>query len=711
MNSMINKATFVRRRIMAILELAGKRAAKDFRRFGVNRLSSSLIFLSLIGSLNLLPAAAIAETTALVGATLVDGRGGEPVPNSTVIVEDGQIVAVGSTDSIEIPAGATTVDLSGQWLMPGMIDTHVHFMESGKMAMDAVMRSLDENLSEADDIAWLKQRTPYTLERYLCSGVTTVVSLGGPEHIEFGARRQAEQMDRAPRVLIAGGPIGNSGFEWIFDGADAVFAADTEAEMQTRIREFASLGADAIKLGYIGAAMGSDTSSTPQQYRPVIEAAVQEAHRQGLPVLVHIMTKEEAEAFVDTGLDAFAHLPFDEPVSDEFISQVIERDIFIAPTIAVFPRIIDVMDERLVLNDIERRCADPEVVQDYADYADGFMSSMMMNVADWGMTIALGNPGRDVADSAIRLHEAGARFIIGSDASHIGTMHGVAMHVEMQMLEDAGLPAATLIQAATINAAELMGVDTILGSVESGKLADLVVLDADPTLSIRNAQRISMIIKDGHVIDHASLTTDVDDSQLVAIQFRHQFLETLILVELICLLAVWLGWRFGPGIPWTRKMAVQMHQRKMEAMEKSPPLILYKRSVDEGRHGLGLMILSTLISLKSLGAAVMGIIMVYWLPLATMLLMPGIIETHRPEQSAFARRVFARVTIAQVTSHAIAAALGFVLTRTWWVSETGFWTLISQNMPTITAALAGSFLVAILAAWLELRAHAVHKLL
>ena len=103
-------------------------------------------------------------------------------------------------------------------------------------------------------IAWMKERLGYTLERYVCSGVTTVVSLGGPVHIEMAGRATAMQMERAPRVLLAGGPISNSGLEWIFDGKPAVFAADTEDDMRALVRDFHEKGYDAIKLGFLAKA-------------------------------------------------------------------------------------------------------------------------------------------------------------------------------------------------------------------------------------------------------------------------------------------------------------------------------------------------------------------------------------------------------------------------------------------------------------------------
>jgi hypothetical protein len=284
-------------------------------------------------------------------------------------------------------------------------------------------------------------------------------------------------------------------------------------------------------------------------------------------------------------------------VTDEFVAGIVARDIAVAPTIAVFPRMTDVLRESLVTNAIERQCSDPEVIEDYADYAGSLKGSGTMLVAGLGLGFALGNAQPAIAESVRRLHAAGARFIIGSDASHIGTLHGVAMHVEMQMLEDAGLPAATLVQAATINAAEVLGVSAQLGSIESGKLADILVLDADPLQSIRNAQFISSVIRGGRILDHAMLRTDVDESRLMSIHFRQRSIETWVLLEIVCLLAVWLGWKFAPGIGFTRRLARQIHERKMAALETSRPLVAYRGASQQGRTGAAVGILAVLIGL------------------------------------------------------------------------------------------------------------------
>lgn len=439
------------------------------------------------------------QPTAYVGATLIDGTGAAALENATLVVEGEVISALGSDPEI-IPADAEVVNVSGKYIIPGLIDTHVHFMESGRMAMDRQVQALDPAMTEAEDIAWLKGRTPEILSRYLCSGVTTVLSAGGPVHLEFGAREFARTQPYAPRILIAGGPIFNGGFEWIFDGAPAVFAADTPDDIRAMVRDFHDRGADAIKLGYDDPLPGTTDGPSVEQYAPVIRAAVDEAHSLGLPTLVHVMSKSAADGLTDTGLNAFAHLPFDEPVSDEFIAAIVKHSIFIAPTIAIGPRMADVFDDNLVLTDIEKRCGDPEVYETYNydnQAVKDAMSAEMRPFAD--------RAHQAMTDSVQRLQQAGARFIIGSDASHIGTPHGVAIHIELQMLEAAGLKPATLVEAATRNAAEMLGKDDEFGTLQVGKKADFLVLEANPLDSIANIQYIDTVVANGRPVRQAQL--------------------------------------------------------------------------------------------------------------------------------------------------------------------------------------------------------------
>ena len=192
--------------------------------------------------------------------------------------------------------------------------------------------------------------------------------------------------------------------------------------------------------------------------------------------------------------------------------------------------------------------------------------------------------------------------------------------------------------------------------------------------------------------------------------FTWFYLEVLIVLELACFLAVWLGWRFGPGFDWSRKLAQQTYERKIQAMEK-PPLNQYKQAVDNGNLLLGASILTVLIALKSLASIIMGVIMTVWLPLATLLLVPGIIDSHDKVKAARARATFARVTIVQVSSHAVGAALGLVITWLAWGPEENISNLLNMHSAIIIWVVVVSMLLAALAGWMEARAHMENDLL
>lgn len=447
---------------------------------------------------------------AYVGATIVDGTGEDPIENGVLVVDRGRLTHVGDASSVSVPPDMQRVDVSGQWIVPGLIDTHIHFMESGRPEMDKGLRSLDPSLSEEADVAWIKSRLPYTLSRYLCSGVTTVLSVGGPIHIEFGAKKLAARLEETPRVLVAGGPIANSGFEWVFDGEPAVFWADTEQQMREKVREFASHGADAIKLGYVGPAMGVQTEVTPEAYAPIMRAAAKEAQLHGLPIVTHVMMKQEFEAVLDTGLDAFAHLAFDAAINDAAVEEVVAKDIAVAPTISVFTRMIEVFEGTVELTSIERQCADPEVTSTYTSYPQTEAGAQAFAVMAQGLKVAFPNMEAAMGDSIRRLQLAGARFIIGSDASHIGTSHGVALHTEMQLLEQAGVTPMNLLLAATKHGAEVLGKSDEFGTLEPGKSADFLVLDADPLETVSNLQAIHTVVKQGRAFEQSSLRVQGD---------------------------------------------------------------------------------------------------------------------------------------------------------------------------------------------------------
>ena len=155
-----------------------------------------------------------------------DGTGAGPVPNSAIILEGDRIRAVGQMGNVDLPNTAQVIDVSGRWVMPGMIDAHVHLSTYGRPVPRPEVYDLSNVVSPGEEAASVRERAPYTMSRYLCSGVTSVVDLGGPSWI-YDLRSQAEALDAAPRVFVAGPFAQNGPVEGHFDLRQTIRACST----------------------------------------------------------------------------------------------------------------------------------------------------------------------------------------------------------------------------------------------------------------------------------------------------------------------------------------------------------------------------------------------------------------------------------------------------------------------------------------------------
>ena len=480
------------------------------RRVSRLRVVASFALASLLMLVAWSASAQTAQKVVYRGATLIDGNGGEPIPSAVLIVDGATIVAVGEAASVEIPPDATVVDLAGRFIMPGLIDTHVHFMESGRLHDLRYYRMEVEGLeiSKEKEEQWFRDSLPRTLAGTLCAGVTTTVSLGGPKSLEYGARQLSRELDVAPRVVVAGGPLAEGDPTTLFPdfgGEMCTFQAITPEEARQQIRTFKADGADLVKLGYLGAGLGGPTGISIDDYAPVLAAAVDESKKQGLRTVTHLMAAQHFQTFLERGLatDAFAHIPFDRKLDPEVDKELIEAigrsGIPVTGTITVFQPMIEVFDGVRKLLPIEEGCGDPEIIDTWSVEADALPPMAKM------MAAALRAQQGNLAHNVRVLHDAGVEMAVGSDAAHVGQLHGPAMHYELIALQEAGISAADLVVAATRGGARLLGRDD-LGTLEVGRIADFLVLEENPVEDIRHAQTIVGVAFEGRYRTGAELT-------------------------------------------------------------------------------------------------------------------------------------------------------------------------------------------------------------
>ena len=424
----------------------------------------------------------------LEGATLIDGTGTEPREDSVVVVDGDRILRVGSTGEFHFPDTARRREVSGHFVLPGFIDMHVHVHPEARIE---------------------------TVEALLEFGVTTIRSPGSAQSAGVELRDQIEAGQvRGPRMITGAAFInGSPRFDW-------TVAVATPDEIRDVVRQQAAAGADMIKLYW---------DVTPE----LMAAAIEEAHRLGLTVAGHLRATSWTQA-ARMGIDALLHSGAEGPTWElvperhraqlralpyrEFYSRWIElveldgelmRSLIaalVANNVTVDPTLVAMEslhfgDDPKVLERLELQRAPPAVVSLWGpnwQQRNPFVFTNPMGIA---RDLTSGKGVFPVALQIVRrLHEGGVRLTAGSDVGMPWITPGVSLHRELEILVQAGIDEGDVIVMATRNGAEGLGLEDRLGTVEAGKLADLVVLSAGPLSDIRNTRSVTSVYKAGELV-------------------------------------------------------------------------------------------------------------------------------------------------------------------------------------------------------------------
>ncbi len=431
---------------------------------------------------------------ALVGATLVDGTGAAPVADAVVVMRDGRVECAGSRDACPVPEGVAELELAGHWILPGLVDAHVHFSQTGWADGRPDFVDVRDERPYPDTIADLAAHPERFFRSYLCSGVTAVFDVGGYAWT-LGLGAAAEGGGEAPHVAAAG-PLLSTWDFWLNLPAEAqfIYLADEEAA-RDGAGYLATRGADAVKIWFIV------TGERPfEELEAVVGAAAAEASRRGLPLVVHATGLTEAKAAVRAGAHLLVHSVMDREVDDEFIALLVERGTIYTPTLTVLRGYL-AMAEAIAAGaapaiDDPNGCVDPATRERVAATAG-------LDPERFGPEV-LAERRRGVAarfetaaGNLARLAGAGVPIAMGTDAGNPLTLHGPSVYAEMEAMQAAGLAPMEVLVAATRNGARAMGRETDVGTVEAGKIADLVVVAADPLADVGNLRRVRYVVRGG----------------------------------------------------------------------------------------------------------------------------------------------------------------------------------------------------------------------
>ena len=393
------------------------------------------------------PAPETATTTDAVvfeGARLIVGDGSTPIENATFVVEGGQFVQVGATTEVEAPAGAAHVDLAGMTVMPAIIDTHTHLSQE----RDALIEDL-------------RRRAYY--------GIGAAMSLGRDTG-DLSIRE--EEIPGAARFRTAG--VGITAPEP--GRSQTPYWVTTEEQARQAVEEQAARNVDIVKI-WVDDRNGQYDKLSPELY----DAIIDEAHQHSLRVTAHIFALEDAKGLLRAGIDAFAHGVRDRDVDEAIIGLFKEN-----PDFVVVPN----LPNRGVATDLS--------------WLSGSLTSDQVETLQAAVT---DNPEAQAAfaiqaRNLARLSAEGVTIALGSDGNTPW-----APHVEMEDMVAAGMTPAQVIVAATRNSADLLRL-TDAGTVEAGKRADFLVLQANPLDDITNTRRIAAVYLRGAEVDRAAMNAE-----------------------------------------------------------------------------------------------------------------------------------------------------------------------------------------------------------
>ena len=388
------------------------------------------------------PASSQAPVTAFEGARIIVGDGSPAIEKGIIVVNGTTIQAVGA--NVQVPAGAQRVNLAGKTVMPMILDTHIH----APATREQMIRDLRRR------VYW---------------GVGAGMSMGtDTTDVVFKVRDETRNMPGTARLLTAG-----RGVTGIEKGREqSAYWVGTVAEARQAVQENAKRRPDIIKI-WVDDRDNTVPKLTPELYGAIID----EAHKQNVRVTAHIFDLEDGKGLLKASVDAFAHSVRDRDVDQEFLSMMKQR-----PNITVNPNLPS-----------PGRTWDIAWLQNRIP-ADEYATVQKANVDDPKQAELYGIQARNLK----RLSDQGTRIVLGTDGNTPW-----APHQEMEAMAMAGMTAMQVIVAATGRAAEFLRF-TDTGTLQAGKNADMIVLDANPLDNITNTRRINAVYYRGQVVNRSA---------------------------------------------------------------------------------------------------------------------------------------------------------------------------------------------------------------
>lgn len=420
---------------------------------------------------------------ALVGGMLLTGYSLPPIHHAAVIVEGDKIVAAGAASEIPIPAGATVIDTRGRTMLPGLIEAHGHLIALGHGSYDTWFPWIAAHGGDQ----MLAKVMAISARQLLMAGVTTTVDLGGPLKASLAIRDQINKGEVVgTRALVSGpwiarlsGGAANGAMQLGFGG----FNISSSAEAARKVEELAAAGVDQIK---------AHAGLTLDDYKAIVDAA----HKHGLRVHAHVYAEEDVRHALEAGVDVLQHVGSAgtaPPYSQALVTDIVN---------AGRPVVVTAAHRAWIYEDtanFPERLQDPELKK---AFGPDIYAEVQQSLKNWWTLGYFQRTDREMLyrERGIKQFiESGAVMGMGTDSGTPMNFHSEALWREIKVHVDMGMTPLRAIAAATRVNAQIIGKGRDLGSIEPGKIADIIVVDGNPLFDITALSRVEVVVKAGVV--------------------------------------------------------------------------------------------------------------------------------------------------------------------------------------------------------------------
>ncbi len=433
------------------------------------------------------------QTTWITNVTIVNTKDGKLQPAQTVVVQGEKIIQVTKYNiKAKLPDSVKVVDGTGKFIMPGMVDGHIHFFQSGGLYTRPDGLNLGKVYAYEKDQQWIKDNHNDLMRRYLACGITTVADVGGPMS-NYDVRKKNSENSNSPLAWVTG-PLISTYQPPNLDKKDPpIIKVNNEEEARELVRKQIPFKPDFIKIWYIVNA-GQKAEAT----LPIVKATIDESHKNGLKVCVHATEYETAKLAVGAGADILVHSVDDQILDDAFLQVMKQKNITYIPTAIVAKKYREVFTQQHDITTHDLTYAHPFILNQLHDLKHLKVKDIGFDYKGYARSVKL----YDKTDTIIwqnikRVSDSGINIVAGTDAGNIGTMHASSLYTELMVMRASGMSNAQVLRSCTYNAAVGFGKQAETGTIAPNKLANFLLLSKNPFDSLAYINEFEYVINRG----------------------------------------------------------------------------------------------------------------------------------------------------------------------------------------------------------------------